>query len=108
MMDNIILTTDNYIRKGGNGPNIFIVGGPNAESFIHLMIHFHFSQAIWGTLKKVFYFVIGWNSQDLNLFFKERFYNVECLNELLVISCWELWIHINYVELKKNQNMLIE
>ena len=70
-MKNRILMTDNYIRKVGNGPNIFILGGPNAECFIHLMIHFHFAQAIWGPLKKVFYFVIGWNSQYLNLCFKE-------------------------------------
>ena len=78
MMENRILMTNNYIRKGGDGPNIFILGGPNAKSFIHLMIHFHFSQAIWGTLKKVFYFVIGCNSQDFNLCFKEWFDKVEC------------------------------
>ena len=96
-MENRILTTHNYIRKGGNGPNIFILGGPNAKSFIHLMIHFHFAQGMWGALKKVFYFVIGWNSQDLNLCVKEWFDKVECWNELLVICCWELWIHINYV-----------
>ena len=46
MMENRILTTNNYIRKGVNGLNICLLCGSNVETVTHLMIQCPFVHVV--------------------------------------------------------------
>ena len=51
MMENKILTWDNFIRKEGNGPNICSLCFMDAESVEHFMDDCKFTQSVWGEVK---------------------------------------------------------
>ena len=40
MMENKILTSDNYMKKGGNGPNICLLCFQEEEFVENIMVHY--------------------------------------------------------------------
>lgn len=47
MLENKILTWDNFLKRGGNGPNVCILCFMDVESVDHIMIHCKFTKEVW-------------------------------------------------------------
>jgi hypothetical protein len=54
MLANKILTWDNYIKRGGEGPNICALCHLDVEVMDHLMIHYSFTKSVWMEILKEF------------------------------------------------------
>lgn len=52
MFENKILTWDNYLKRGGMGPNICILRKMNAGIVNHLMVQCPFTRAVWMQIRK--------------------------------------------------------
>lgn len=65
MIENKILTIENYMRRGGMGPNIYLLCCNDVETIVHLMVHCPFTKVVWRELEKVYTFTFEWDYLDL-------------------------------------------
>lgn len=47
MFKNKILTWDNFLKRGGTGPNVYILCLMDVKIVDHLMIHCPFTKDVW-------------------------------------------------------------
>ena len=93
VMENKILTGDNYQKRGDIGPNICHLSVQAKETINHLMIHCPFTQVVWEELKKVSPFAQLWDSPSIRLCYQSWLSGNVDWKELPLITCWEVWIH---------------
>lgn len=71
MLKNKILTWDNFLKRGGSGPNICIMCHMDAESVDHLMVHCSFTKSVWREVKNVLNIAQSWDCQSIYSCFQE-------------------------------------
>lgn len=69
MLENKILTWDNFVKRGGSRLSYCVLCQGEGESTDHLMVHYSFTQVIWQEVKKVYYISQAWNGQSIGACF---------------------------------------
>jgi hypothetical protein len=93
--ENKILTWENLIIRGWEGPSLYYLCLQEVESTNHLFIHCAFSKTVWERLATILKYKNCWKGNNLN----------ECLNcwvddksiPTLVAAhiCWFIWLERN-------------
>lgn len=61
MMENKIITWDNFLKRGGMGLNICLLCYSHGEIVDHLMVHCPFTKIVWQEVKLALNIAQNWD-----------------------------------------------
>ena len=94
MLENKVLTWDNFLKRGGMGPNIYILCYIVVESS-HLKVRYPFTLIVWQEVKNALNIDQIWDFQNIYSSFKQWIIREHNWRALPYFICWEVWKHRN-------------
>jgi hypothetical protein len=90
--DDKILTWDNLLRRGWEGPNICFLCHLNSESITHLFLDCTFTQQVWHRLS--FSLKLGsiWSGSSLQTSLEDWTKEESSYPHLPTLVCWHIWL----------------
>jgi len=70
MLENRILTTDNFMRRGGMGPNVYVLYLKEEKIVQHLMVECPFTTEVWESLKAELRLSRPWAHDSIHVCFQ--------------------------------------
>jgi ribonuclease HI len=89
------LTWDMLQKRGWEGPGICKLCNQSTEDIHHLLIHCHFTRAVWQRLLTHFSLNIQWADASVLECFLRWSKDTTAPDSLAAHACWQLWIERN-------------
>jgi ribonuclease HI len=95
LLEQRILTWDNLIKRGFQGPSLCVLCKDSEETMLHLFGECRFIKNIWHTLTKELKLVNNWQGGQFENSLLNWTKRKENWNELPCFISWEVWKHRN-------------
>jgi hypothetical protein len=95
LLEQKILTWDNLLKRGFQGPSICVLCKESEESLLHLFGDCSFIKIIWQTITKELKLVNNWQGGIFENSLLNWTKRKENWNEIPCLICWEVWKHKN-------------
>jgi len=105
MLENKILTSDNFLKRGGIGPNIYVMCISSVETVSHLTMDCSFSKEVWSLIRFDLYLTDTWGKTNLQDNLKDWLTKAREWKELPLFVCWEIWKQRNSMMFENGENL---
>jgi hypothetical protein len=95
VLRNKVLTWENLLSKGWEGPSFWILCRTNLETQNHLFIHFPFTRQVWNLLAGTLKSRLFWDGNTVDDCMSTWVGQHPKLIELPVLVCWFIWLERN-------------